>query len=386
MQDEANREQLRLHIYMPGLDVLRGLAVASVVFFHAFANSGYGHGRHALMVFVRLAELGKLGVYLFFTLSGFLITSILLKQRSQPDYYKNFYIRRALRILPAYLLLLVVLKAFGVVHWPFVAACLLFIANMAKLLHSNANEYGVLWTLAVEEQFYLLWPTVVHKLRNPRALLAALAAGCVIAPVLRFAMTLHGLSTYLLLPTNMDVLLYGALCAVLLSTGAIHRGNLQRILNTLLAVGLVSFPFFAYFQCFYRGPNRLLWACLDAFARFSPYCLFLVGILWAVRAAQQPLRRDPGILWRAFTFLGYISYGLYLVHTLLFALYDHLAQGTSLGSARTNFLLLLLRFVVVSLASVAVATLSRRYYEQLFLGRKKALAPYAGTSSIRKSA
>ena len=83
---------LRLHGYIPGLDILRGIAGGAVVIFHAFANSGYtGNTGSAAFIVVRLAGLGKLGVYLFFVLSGFLITSILLKERERPRYYRNFY-------------------------------------------------------------------------------------------------------------------------------------------------------------------------------------------------------------------------------------------------------------------------------------------------------
>lgn len=377
---------LHVHGYIPGLDVLRGLAVGAVVLFHAFLDGGYAGTNRAATTFVALTNLGKLGVYLFFTLSGFLITTILLKQRERPGFYRNFYIRRALRILPAYLLLLVVLKAFGLVHWPFVLACLLFIANMAKLLHSSANEYGVLWTLAVEEQFYLLWPTVVHQLRRPRALLTVVLVGCALAPLLRIALSLRGIGTYLLLPTNMDALLYGALCALLIGTGAIHRENIGRIRRILLAVGSVFLlPYVSLFDFpITHGP--VFWALFDGFGRLDPYCFFVAGVLLSVENAQSEVpavRRSP--VARFLVFLGYISYGLYLVHPLMFHLYDRLFAGTLLGESRTRFSILVLRCLLASLVSILVATVSRRYYEQLFLGRKKLLAPYAGATTATES-
>ena len=377
---------LQLHGYIPGLDVLRGLAVGAVVLFHAFANNGFrGAATSASMRFVHLMVLGKLGVYLFFTLSGFLITTILLKQRERPSYYKNFYIRRALRILPAYLLLLVVLKVFGLVDWRFVLACLLFIANMAKLLHSSQTEYGVLWTLAVEEQFYLLWPTFVRRLRNPRTLLAVVLTGCALAPLFRLALSLRGISTYLLLPTNMDPLLLGALAAVLVSNGVIHQGNIGRIVRALLGFGLLFLVPYVYVDCFARIPTLRLFAVWDSLGRFDPFCFFLAGVLLSVQHAQQPGRGRLRLLPRFLESLGYISYGLYLVHPLIFDLYDRMTAGSPLGASRTRFSMLVLRFFVVSAASLGVATLSRRYYEQLFLRRKRALAPYTGHTAATES-
>lgn len=177
--------------------------------------------------------------------------------------------------------MLVVLKAFGLVHWKFVLACLLFIANMAKLLGSSATEYGVLWTLAVEEQFYLLWPTFVRRLRG-RRLIVAILTGCVLAPLFRIALTLRGISTYLLLPTNMDALLYGALCAVLIVAGVLHRDNICRIRRVLFTAGLLLLAPYTYWTAMPTVQGPAFWALWDGFARFDPFCLFVAGVLLSV--------------------------------------------------------------------------------------------------------
>ena len=99
---------------MPELDSIRGIAIISVVLYHEFYSVGMGT---TLSRWQHLAVLatgpGRMGVNLFFVLSGFLITGILLKSRDQHDYYKRFYARRALRIFPIYFLLLIVLTALG---------------------------------------------------------------------------------------------------------------------------------------------------------------------------------------------------------------------------------------------------------------------------------
>ena len=367
---------LRLSGHVMGLDVLRGVAVGAVLIFHNFFDGGYqGHQSWFIDLFVSFTQLGKLGVSLFFVLSGFLITSILLRQRDKDHYYRTFYIRRALRILPAYLLLLVVLKSFDLVHWHFVLACMLFIANAAQLVHSHPYEYGVLWTLAVEEQFYLVWPTFVRRFRRTRTLIGIAMFGIVLAPLLRFELSLHGISTYLLTPTNMDTLLSGALCAALIANGSIHTGNLHKIVRVLFVVGTIATLPLLYHIAFPHVHGRVYWAIWNALSGYGPLCLFVAGVLYSVERAQIALPRRPGAIARASMFFGYISYGLYLVHPLIFSLYVQVFAGTFLGDPSRHFSALCLRFLLAGGFSVGIATLSRRYYEEFFLRRKKRLAP-----------
>src|ERR1700744_1028317 len=97
----SDRPLLRKH--MPELDVLRGLAIFSVVLYHGLYWDG-GHTTSKIMkLIVKASVFGWLGVNLFFVLSGFLITGILLDTKGRPDYYRRFYLRRVQRILPAYL-------------------------------------------------------------------------------------------------------------------------------------------------------------------------------------------------------------------------------------------------------------------------------------------
>src|ERR1700686_5077124 len=149
---------------MPELDVLRGIAILGVLFFHGF-RADYGElpftGARKLLIFA--TQPGSLGVNLFFVLSGFLITGILLESKSRPDYYRRFYARRALRILPAYYALLLLLFLTGLKPYSFLLLSFFYLANVTPLF-GVPQVYSVLWSLAVEEQFYLLWPTLVHRL------------------------------------------------------------------------------------------------------------------------------------------------------------------------------------------------------------------------------
>ena len=151
---------------MPGLDLARGVAILLVLFDHGFAADQtpyHAHPSHALLAFDYLARLGHYGVHLFFILSGFLITGILLDSRTQPDYFRNFYARRVLRIAPAYLLMVAVLFLTHSITARYLAVCLLCLCNMPGLLGAS-SQYPAFWSLSVEEQFYFVWPFVIRKL------------------------------------------------------------------------------------------------------------------------------------------------------------------------------------------------------------------------------
>ena len=141
------------------LDGLRGLAVLLVLL------------AHSAIAFTRVPSLkwidsyGSLGVQLFFVLSGFLITGILLDSKGTPYFFRNFFVRRGLRIYPLYYALLGFVVFSGVVHrhgvhwWPYI----LYLSNFFGGITQPA-PLGVAWSLAVEEQFYLLWPFIVSVL------------------------------------------------------------------------------------------------------------------------------------------------------------------------------------------------------------------------------
>ena len=169
---------------MPELDTIRGLAILGVLFYHGFYWSRdlrlYSPWqRH----FLTLMAPGQFGVNLFFVLSGFLITGILLDSRNRPDYYGRFYFRRALRILPAYYLTLFLLVILKLTSFGFLLMSLAYSSNMSPLF-GIALSYPVLWSLAVEEHFYLIWPMATRRM-TPTKLLWTLGAILVLTPISR---------------------------------------------------------------------------------------------------------------------------------------------------------------------------------------------------------
>ena len=160
-----------------------------------------------------------MGVDVFFVLSGFLITGILVGRKSKPGYFKGFYGRRARRILAPYLLLLVLSSVlFGTAWMKQWYWYLFFASNVPNALHLVPHQsLDVLWSLAVEEQFYLLWPVAIVLL-SETALVWTATTLIVLAPVLRGIASFFVSTSapiYHLMPFRMDLLAAGALIVLL---------------------------------------------------------------------------------------------------------------------------------------------------------------------------
>lgn len=205
------------------LDGIRGLAVAVVVLFHfnSLLNAGLGKVSPLLLI-GRLFLCGWLGVDIFFVLSGFLITGIILRERTETNFWNSFYLRRALRILPAFLVVLT--STLLATHFLLptikimpssVIMSIFFMANWTIVNHAELPLLGHLWSLAVEEQFYFLWPQAVTRLSASGVLkLSAMLA--VLCEFLRIGLALAHTNAYVLYkitPTSIDGLAIGAALA-----------------------------------------------------------------------------------------------------------------------------------------------------------------------------
>jgi peptidoglycan/LPS O-acetylase OafA/YrhL len=350
---------------MPGLDVARGIAILMVLFDHGFAADQTPYLLHPsrfLLGFEYVARLGHMGVHLFFILSGFLITGILLDSRAQPDYFRNFYTRRLLRIAPAYLLMIGVLIATHSITARYLAVCLLCLCNMPSLLGAT-SEYPALWSLSVEEQFYLVWPLIIRKLsrRNLAILCTALI---LLSPILRFAL-LYGpafvhdirFKTWAVA----DFFAAGALLAI-----AARLPHLRPLLHKAIAPLIFAGALLFALQHLAPQPTRPTFINLDQATYLEPWLLGFTGFL--ILAFLRP-DIAASFVARPLIFLAKISYGLYLCHPFLFTLINRhwpLHEATSTGL----FPQLLLRFFVESSIAILIAALSRYTVEEFFLRLK----------------
>ncbi|MEO8050185.1 MAG: acyltransferase [Acidobacteriota bacterium] len=206
--------------HLPGLDGLRAVAAFSVVFYHAGVP------------FIS----GGVGVLVFFVLSGFLITWLLLKENDQTGgvSLRDFYTRRALRIFPAFycysgLVLALALVRHRAVLWPQAVASLLYVNDYYQALNGDPNTaFSHTWSLAIEEQFYLLWPALFLMLRSDyqrlaRFLAVAIGVLWLYRAVLVLVVKVHQGYIYEAFDTRADHLLIGCLLAVILRTGLFSR-------------------------------------------------------------------------------------------------------------------------------------------------------------------
>ena len=288
--------------YIPELQGLRGLAVLAVIVYHC-------HPRLE-GTWIHYASLwGWAGVNLFFVLSGFLITSILLEAREKPRYFRNFYARRALRIWPVYVLVLaaVYLQAPWFVGGPVLAAVkaapwLAYIFFVQNLFHlALPPAIGPTWSLAIEEQYYFLWAPLVRFLRRPWMLAAVLSAALVGSPLMRMTHLAWITPTHTL--THLDGIAWGSLLALGLYTLPLSR-------RVWLWMGLSALPLGILAAATVAGGTAFLDSALAV--GFAGALLAAIASTGARNPLSAVLRRGP------LAFYGRISYGLYMTHIMVF--------------------------------------------------------------------
>ncbi|MEO6805803.1 MAG: acyltransferase [Edaphobacter sp.] len=306
--------------HIRSLDGLRGVAFL-LVFFRHYGISSH-QGSWWIKIVTSICSVGWAGVDLFFVLSGFLITGILLDTRGHPGYFSNFYARRALRIFPLYYTVMGVL--FALTPWLHLEwhkghlAYLFYAGNIAYYLNPDlaqvrpAVSFLHLWSLAVEEQFYLVWPLVVMLAASPQRLAKIcgyLSLGGLALRICLLASMPHGNAyewSYAELPTHMDGLLFGALAAICIRTFPLDR-TLQLVRKILPGALIVM-----GFVLVRGGPD------------FHSTPMILAGFpaLAAVFACLCLLALRPGSFANRFgslsalRFIGRYSYGMYVYHIL----------------------------------------------------------------------
>lgn len=349
---------------IPELDGIRGTACLLVLGWHYFGatlTANRGHGQWILEV---LGKVGLSGVDLFFVLSGFLIGGILHDHRHSQTYFRTFYVRRVCRIFPVYFTIigaLVVALALGLPHrfpamneWLFkdlhpLWTYATFTQNfaMAEAGQAGGKWLAMTWSVAVEEQFYLLFPFVV-RFCSPRQLGWLMIAGLVASPFLRAWASAQGWWFYTLLPCRFDCLGAGVLAA-LLARNASFRNYLSahpRALPVFLVICLGGLIFVPQFYLFYT------WLALF-------YAGLLITVVLHRHGRAAAVFRAP---WLAK--VGLVSYGVYMYHqatngTLHASLLD---QAPTLNTP--------LDFAVTALSVVItflIAVLSFRWMERSML-------------------
>jgi peptidoglycan/LPS O-acetylase OafA/YrhL len=333
---------------IPQLDAVRGLAIL-VVMLH---NSG---------TLPRLFANGWMGVDLFFVLSGFLITGILIDSRQSEGYFKNFYVRRCLRIWPLYYSLLLFMFVLVPVLRPSEAHSIferstpwwsypVFLQNfMVRIPTMATGALAVTWSLAVEEQFYLVWPWVVRYCSQVQIRRIAIAVIC-LSPALRLILSVHHVDTYSNTFCRLDGLMAGALLALAIRAQDFVSSRFIRSAWIALSIAAPS--------AFVAVALHASWIAFSFTALASTSFVYL-AMFSSHKSFQLVLTN------RFLVYTGTISYGLYLVHKIPF----DAAQGFHLD--RHSLLVL----PIAILASYALAAVSWNLLEKPFLRLKRFFEP-----------
>ncbi|MBS2011608.1 MAG: acyltransferase [Deltaproteobacteria bacterium] len=361
--------------HLPALDGVRGVAIL-VVLVH---NLSIIEARATTIekLWTAIVEAGWIGVQLFFVLSGFLITGILVDDRERPGRLRTFYLRRVVRIFPLYyaflfLYFVVLPPLFPGLKRPIseVVWYWLFLSNWSTLAYGLLPGMGHVWSLAVEEQFYLVWPWLAGRLRSGTFAVACVAIALVslVARVVLHHLGASDLWLYSSTLTRVDALALGALVALAVRS-EIWRTRLERALRPLgIGVGVAL----VLLAAATHGVNRN-----NPWMQIYGYSLLAVGFaLFVFRAASSSPPR-----WLAhpvLQFFGKYSYGIYVIHPPLKVAVWTWQKAWLDARSETHPVTVDVGFeLVVGLASIALALGTWRAIERPFLRAKDRLAPRA---------
>jgi peptidoglycan/LPS O-acetylase OafA/YrhL len=351
------------------------MAILAVLLFHYVPSVPIPPGS-MLVHFQHLFRFGSYGVDLFFVLSGFLIGGILLDARESPRYFGTFYLRRFHRIFPLYYLWLALYVILGLSLFPRLPAPLdaswpgwrpaivysFFLQNLvAKKISGIAAAWlGPLWSLAVEEQFYLVMPLAVRFLSR-RRLVQILVTVVVVSPVLRFFAAqwfcAHA-AEYVATPMRADGLALGALIAIALRD-EVWRTRIAEHVNWLYACAVSFLGCIAWLVVDTAAPQKkaiwlfslmaLLFASIVLLALMRPQSA------WARLCRNSALRR-----------LGGISYCIYVTHLAVFTVCE---QVFIPQYAETHVYAALLRILLAGAITWMIAKMSWRFLESPLIRR-----------------
>ena len=340
--------------YLPELDGIRAIAILMVIAVHAH---------------VPFASGGFIGVDLFFVLSGYLITSILLKEYNKTGIidFKRFYWRRGLRLLPALTVLLTLFIAFGLffqldmsILIRDVTIVFFYAASWSRALYNIPPDWlGHTWSLSIEEQFYFLWPMILLKLSkfNFKRIVVFLSTIAFAVSIYRYVLLYYNVSTdriYFGFDTRIDTILFGCILAYLLSYNSSVIAFMSRKIILSMATA-VSIAFMLFIFTSFNGQMIFFYSYGLMLTAISSAIIILHVLVNSNGMLSQFLRFPP------FVYTGKISYGLYIWHWPIF---NYLHAHTQLQTV--------IKIVIGVILSYVVATLSYFIIERPLLKYKDA--------------
>ncbi|WP_141731612.1 acyltransferase family protein [Oligoflexus tunisiensis] len=373
--------------HIPALDGIRGLAILMVLCVHFFVT--FTPQNFFELSLQKLSGYGTLGIDLFFMLSGFLITGILMDTKADAQYLRNFWVRRFLRIFPLYylVLLLVMLvllllpealqpayaKVWDAMPWAWTYLLNFYIAAEGSW---SVPYIGHFWSLAVEEQFYLVWPLLVYRLAE-RHLMHLCAALVILSTAFHFWMDVNGISKvsiHVLTPLRLNALCLGAWLAIWLrQPSVVVQGKvvLRRWAAWLFGASLLTkIAIIALVQM-----NPSMDEAAEAFRTLSWLGFFAALHLGAVALPKTSLL-NRGLCLKPLRFLGKYSYGIYVFHHFLsWPAYQYHSIDWLTSSLGHQTPAVLVNAAIGISVAILGAWISYHLFEKHFLRWKDRLAP-----------
>ena len=371
--EAAGGKEALAHSHIAELDGFRAIAILWVFLLHMFYGWGPRPPQGFTLLpgpFIQIASHGWLGVDLFFILSGFLITGILLDSREKPNYFRNFYARRVLRIVPLYFTCIAIMAIFYRGFHQYFLLSLVFFANFARLfdirIPGGPSSY---WSLAIEEHFYLLWPLLVRFLN--RSYLFALTLIIVFGtPILRGVAAYKGVdpnhAIYFYSWFRFDGLALGAILAMWMRSPYFDRKWVWKLAGFLLgfslAATIIGLPFGI------MGTRTPVAAAL----RYTQM-QFVFAAFMALALAYRGTKYTTLLRTRFTKTIAGLSYCIYLIH-------EPIGDGYYAILHRTGFSdvahfgyegTVAVRFFVIASLSFVIASLSKKYLEDPMLRLKR---------------
>jgi peptidoglycan/LPS O-acetylase OafA/YrhL len=342
--------------YFPELNALRGIAALMVLFFHFMPNVD-AHLHPVIHLLYKIAVFGQTGVTLFFVLSGFLITRILLYTKRSEQYFAGFYIKRALRIFPLYYLALAVFfvilpvitgtPEYGNGSWMY----WIYLQNFADTFRWKSSGPPHFWSLAVEEHFYLFWPIVVYY-SSKRQLVRPIIIIILLAFICRLVLIYLCFGTFYFTFSIMDALAMGAFLAWLEAENKLQAVNFNYIIIISLLLLIPSW--------LYVGGKG---SAIVQIIKFPVIALFYAGIIGKLITEKSWFSRL--FLFAPLNYTGKISYGMYVFHPMCFMVYNYFFPGNSI----------IVNFLSCVMITYIVATVSFYAYEVHFIKLKRHFEP-----------
>ncbi len=345
--------------HFPGLDGIRAVAIIGVVWHHS-----------ARPDFLPMFARGFAGVDLFFVLSGFLIATLLIREKARHGRIslRNFWARRFLRLMPAYYGLLIAMLAAYVLFKPgdpdtarLVEGFPVYALYLSNWFHPGANNLGITWSLATEEQFYLVWP-LIEAFAAPIAAAGFWVVALIVNQLVNFGVLDPAINAaFGPCAAEGSEILDATFTPILFGVGLAHLLNRAR--GFALAARIAGFRFAPMvFAAALLAVANIPAADISGAMRLAIHVLMT---LWIASIVLQPsAQMTKALEWRPVAYIGAVSYGMYLFHMWCVHAASVLIEKFSLPLVWTQFPIALGATIIVSAASF-------HFYEKQFLDLRK---------------